>query len=159
MLSLLLEKFWILGRRIMRKISRKCVICKRLVSKPFVVYIPPLPVDRVRDAATFQVVGVDFAGSLCLVSDEKAWICLFTCAVYWVVHLELTLPLSTVSFSQDLHRFVAKRGRPNIIYSDNGTNFKGAENELMNLNWKDITRETSTQRIVGCFTPLNIWLA
>lgn len=56
----------------MRKISRKCVICKRLVSKPFVVYIPPLPVDRVRDAATFQVVGVDFAGSLCLVSDEKA---------------------------------------------------------------------------------------
>ena len=50
---------------------------------------------------------------------------LFTCAVYRAVHLELILSLSTNSFLQGLRRFIARRGRPKIIYSDHGSNFVG----------------------------------
>ncbi|GFY37265.1 integrase catalytic domain-containing protein [Trichonephila inaurata madagascariensis] len=46
------------------------------------------------------------------------------------VHLELTSPLSTENFLLSLRRFIARRGRPRVIYSDNGTNFRGAQGEL-----------------------------
>ncbi|XP_045466737.1 uncharacterized protein LOC123675425 [Harmonia axyridis] len=36
-------------------------------------------------------------------------------------------------FSLALKRFVSRRGRPSIIYSDNGTNFKAASRELIEL--------------------------
>ncbi|GFW03361.1 integrase catalytic domain-containing protein [Trichonephila clavipes] len=43
-------------------------------------------------------------------------------------------------------RFIARRGRPRIIYCDNGTNFRGAFNDLAKLDWHKISRETSTQK-------------
>ncbi|GFT33083.1 integrase catalytic domain-containing protein [Trichonephila clavipes] len=50
-----------------------------------------LPKDRVRDAATFQIVGVDLAGPLYLKHGPKAYIVLYTCAVYRAIHLEAIL--------------------------------------------------------------------
>uniref|UniRef100_A0AAR5NXF4 Integrase catalytic domain-containing protein n=1 Tax=Dendroctonus ponderosae TaxID=77166 RepID=A0AAR5NXF4_DENPD len=67
--------------------------------------------------------------------------------------MELTLSLSTPGFLQVLRRFVARRGRPKTLYSDNGTNFRGAENAFASLQWEHILRETSTQRIVWRFNP------
>ncbi|GFU80906.1 integrase catalytic domain-containing protein [Trichonephila clavipes] len=52
-----------------------------------------------------------------------------------------------------LRRFIARRGRPRIIYCDNGTNFRGAFNDLAKLDWHKISRETSTQKIVWKFIP------
>ncbi|GBM63063.1 Fatty acyl-CoA reductase wat [Araneus ventricosus] len=50
-----------------------------------------LPRDRVRDAATFEIVGVvgDLAGPLHLRNGPKAYIGLYTCAVYRSIHLEI----------------------------------------------------------------------
>ena len=45
-------------------------------------------------------------------------------------HLELVDDLSTDHFIMALKRFIARRGRPQSIHSDNGTNFVGANNEL-----------------------------
>lgn len=84
-------------------------------------------------------------------TGEKAWICLFTCAVFRAIHMELTFSLSTSGFLQVLRRFVARRGRPRVLYSDNGTNFRGADNAFANLDWELITRETATERIVWRF--------
>ncbi|GFX47655.1 integrase catalytic domain-containing protein [Trichonephila clavipes] len=50
-------------------------------------------------------------------------------------------------------RFIARRGRSRIIYCDNGTNFRGAFNDLAKLDWHKISRETSTQKIVWKFIP------
>ncbi|KAJ8958661.1 hypothetical protein NQ318_016386 [Aromia moschata] len=65
----------------------------------------------VRDAIAFEITGVDFAGPLYLKNVTKAWICLFTCAV----------------FRAALRRFVSRWGRPKTIYSDNGTNSRCEE--------------------------------
>lgn len=109
LLCMLREKYWILrGRRAVRSVINKCVICRRFNSKPIVVEQPPLPADRVGNSVPFGITGVDFAGPLFLRSGNKCWICLFTCAVYRAVHLELTNSLSTSSFLQVLRRFVAR---------------------------------------------------
>ena len=62
--------------------------------------------------------------------EEKRNGCLFTCLVTRGVHLEVAHSLSTDSFIMCLPRFIARRGKPAVIYSDNGTNFAGANREL-----------------------------
>ena len=46
------------------------------------------------------------------------------------VHIEVVTSLTTEAFLAALRRFIARRGKPRTIYSDNGTNFQGAANEL-----------------------------
>ncbi|XP_072384599.1 uncharacterized protein [Diabrotica undecimpunctata] len=71
-LSLLREKFWILsGRRSVRSVIYKCVLCRRYTGKHLAVHTPPLPDNRVRDAVAFEVTGIDFAGPLFLKTGEK----------------------------------------------------------------------------------------
>ena len=48
------------------------------------------------------------------------------CFATLALHLEAASDLSTASFLAAFHRFVARRGCPRIVYSDNGTNFAGA---------------------------------
>ena len=49
------------------------------------------------------------------------------------VHLELVSDLTTEAFLATLRRFVARRGKPSTIWSDHGTNFVGAANDLREL--------------------------
>ncbi|XP_072389391.1 uncharacterized protein [Diabrotica undecimpunctata] len=154
LMSRLRQNYWILeGRRTIKSAISNCVVCKRQNAKPFIVSAPPLPVDRVRDANAFEITGVDFAGPLYLRTGEKVWVCLFTCAVYRAVHLELCTALSVVSFMQALRRFIARRGRPKTIYSDNGTNFVGTENAFLRVDFEKIAESSSVERIQWRFNP------
>ena len=47
------------------------------------------------------------------------------------VHLEVANDLLTDSFINAATRFVARRGPPRVIYSNNSTNFRGAEPDVM----------------------------
>jgi hypothetical protein len=108
LLSLLREKFWILkGRKSIRAILSKCVRRRRHEGRHITTSQPVLPEPQVRDAAVFETTGVDMAGPLFLRDGRKLWVCLYTCAVYRAVHLELALSLSTDSFIQTFRRFVA----------------------------------------------------
>ncbi|GFW45954.1 integrase catalytic domain-containing protein [Trichonephila clavipes] len=49
-------------------------------------------------------------------------------------------------FFWPLDIFIARRGRPRTIYCDNGTNFRGAFNDLSKLNWSKIVEETRTPK-------------
>ncbi|GFX42285.1 integrase catalytic domain-containing protein [Trichonephila clavipes] len=72
------------------------------------------------------------------------------CAIFEVVGIDL----AGLLFLKLAKRcFIARRGRPRIIYCDNGTNFRGAFNDLAKLDWHKISRETSTQKIVWKFIP------
>ena len=46
------------------------------------------------------------------------------------MHLELLKSLEVVEFLPSLKRLIARRGRPQVIYSDNATTFKAAEKWL-----------------------------
>ena len=153
-MSTLRDKVWILAsRRAVRSIIKHCVVCRRYSEKTADVPPASLPLNRVRDASVFKVVGVDYAGSLYLKDGEKAWICLFKCAVYRAIHLELVTSLSTTAFLESLRRFIARRGRPTTIYSDNGANFVGAYNLLKSVNWKKISASCAVERIEWRFNP------
>lgn len=63
----------------------------------------------------------------------KRYLCLFTCLLYRAVHLEMAYALDTDSFLNAFYRMVCRRGRPEEVFSDNGTNFTGAYTELKEL--------------------------
>ncbi|GBN09257.1 hypothetical protein AVEN_18574-1 [Araneus ventricosus] len=152
--NILRGKFWILnGRKTICKVVSKCVICKRFFSKRLEADSGPLPENRVRDAAVFQITGVDATGPLFLRGNQKAWVLLFTCAVYRAVHLELIASLSTEAFLLGFRRFVAKHRRCSTIYCDNGTNFVGAANLLHGLDWNKIIRPVAVNTINCKFNP------
>ncbi|UYV79434.1 hypothetical protein LAZ67_17002596, partial [Cordylochernes scorpioides] len=106
-----------------------------------------------RDAAVFEIAGVDLTGHLILKNKKKAWIVIFTCAVYRGVHLELVTSLSMETFLQAFLRFIARRGRPLIVYSDNGTNFKGMANALKKIDFSRLKCDPTLKNITWKFIP------
>ncbi|KAJ8869974.1 hypothetical protein PR048_028985 [Dryococelus australis] len=89
------EDFWIpKGRRTLRKVLGRCFQCKRFEAKKPTTMHPAFPEDRMRYTAVFEIVGVDLAGPLNLKGGIKAWVVIFTCTLFRVVHFELVLALS-----------------------------------------------------------------
>uniref|UniRef100_A0A8D8SJN2 Integrase catalytic domain-containing protein n=1 Tax=Cacopsylla melanoneura TaxID=428564 RepID=A0A8D8SJN2_9HEMI len=158
LLAILRQRFWIVGgRKVIRSVLNSCVICRRYKTKKLDVIPTPLPENRVKEARVFETTGVDFAGPLYCKDGEgttkKVWICLFTCAVYRAVRLELVPSLSTQGFVQALRRFCSRNGRPVIMYSDQGSNFVGFDNACKVLDWNSIIAHSSVRRIEWKFNP------
>lgn len=154
LLAILRERYWVIGgRRVIKSVVTKCVICRKHESKKIEAPSPSLPVDRVRAASAFEVVGVDLAGPLFLRDNKKAWICLFTCGVVRAIHLELLPSLSTEDFILGLRRFIARRGRPARIYCDQGTNFRGAHNLFKKIDFSKVLEYSEVYKITWKFNP------
>ena len=153
-LNSLRENYWILGgRKSIKSVIKECVICRRYNAQPVQEAPPPLPMNRVRDAAVFEIIGVDFTGPVYLKGMRKAWICIFTCAIYRAVHFELVNSLSTASFLMALRRHIARRGRPSVIYSDNGTNFTGLNNLIKGIDFTRLSKLNNLEKIKWIFNP------
>ena len=78
-------------------------------------------------------VGIDYFGPIHVKvkrSTVKRYGCVFTCLAIRAVHIEVAHDLSSDSFIQAFTRFVSRRGPPVEVFSDNGTNFKGAESDI-----------------------------
>ncbi|KAI3364948.1 hypothetical protein L3Q82_000934 [Scortum barcoo] len=61
---------------------------------------------------------------------EKRWGIIFKCLTTRAVHLDLLTAIDMDAFLMALRRFIARRGTPAELFSDQGTNFKGGEREL-----------------------------
>ncbi|XP_055523135.1 uncharacterized protein LOC129717295 [Wyeomyia smithii] len=140
LLSAIREEFWPLqGRKLAHNTVRRCFRCTRLDPVPAQQRIGQLPAHRLIPSRPFSVTGVDYAGPFYLkpihkrAAPAKAYLCLFICFATKAVHLELVSDLSTPGFLLALRRFIARRGRPAHIHSDNGKNFEGAKNDLNEL--------------------------
>jgi hypothetical protein len=88
----------------------------------------------------------------------KSYIALFICLSTKAIHLELVPDLSTEAYIAALRRFIARRGICNNIYSDNDTNFVGAEKEIRKLilqkeSVESISNYASQQGISFRFVP------
>ena len=134
-------KLHILGaRRLSRRICSQCVVCRRAHPTTQSQLMGELPTNRVTTNSTFTHTGMDFAGPFTLKMGHvrrpvkvEAFICVFVCLTFKAVHLEVVSDLTTAAFQAALQRFVSRRNCPEHIYSDNGSNFVGAKNELHQL--------------------------
>ena len=153
-LGQLREKYWIIhGRKTVSRVLHKCLRCQRYSVKNLICDTAPLPQSRVQTQLAFQTTGVDLAGPLALKGGSKAWIVIYTCAVFRGVHLDVLDSISTEEFLQSLEKFTWSCGRPNVIYSDNGTNFIGASNLMKDLNWKELNAKLDVKMIKWRFNP------
>ena len=129
------ERFWIVGaRKLIKKVKRDCVTCKRLYAYPMTQQMADLPPERcVPGQPAFAYVGLDLFGPLYVKlgrAEVKRYGCLFTCFNSRAVHIEKLDSLETDSFINGFIRFVARRGEVLKVWSDNGTNLVGAKVEL-----------------------------
>lgn len=158
------EKFWPLGgRNIARKIVHECIVCFKAKPKTCEYIMGNLPSERLSQAFPFFYVGCDCAGPFYLKDSKsrkpgivKAWICIFVCMSTKAVHIELVTELTTQAFFASFRRFTARRGKPNTIFSDNGTQFVGSNNELLSFfkgNNELITKHFTDEMITWKFIP------
>ena len=83
-----------------------------------------IPTDRIKQDLPFLVMGTDCAGLfICKIkgkSDIKVYLLFFTCSLTKSVHLEILPNQTRQEFIKALKRLITRRGRPKLVYSDNG---------------------------------------
>ena len=132
--SIVQQKFWILGiRNALRSIRNKCIRCRKGRAQTKAPVMADLPQERLVASTVFSNVDVDFFVPFTVKvgrRNEKRWCCLFTCLNVRAVHIEILPKLDNDCCLNAIMRFIAQRGKPVKMISDNGTNFVEAEKEL-----------------------------
>ena len=121
------ESYWIPRlRKLVKRVIKQCYGCKRFQITAFAN--PPqgnLLRDRTEGNSPFQVVGVDYACPIkyCTSKNREgnACIVLYACGLTRTLYLELTKAL------------IARKGRPEKVYSGNSKTFVAAANWLRNV--------------------------
>ncbi|XP_075150659.1 uncharacterized protein LOC142224757 [Haematobia irritans] len=124
----------IFNRTIYKSVTRDCQACRIHKAIPRTPEMAKLPRARLASyMAPFTFSGVDFFGPIWVTVNrhkEKRYGCLFTCLTVRAIHIEVAHSLYTDSCILAIRNFISRRGIPREFYSDNGTNFIGAEREL-----------------------------
>ena len=148
------SRYWIPRlRQLVRKVRGACHGCKRFQALAYAAPPPGnLPTTRTHGTNPYQVIGVDYAGPIryrvSKKREGKAYVLLYACSLTRGIYLDLLLNLETAECLRSLKKFIAHRGRPERIYSDNGRTFVGAA-EWMKTVMKDERLQTylSTNQI------------
>lgn len=118
--------------------------CRINKCKPQVPRMGDLPRARVaHHQRPFSYCGLDLFGPMEVTVGrrrEKRYGVLFTCLTLRAIHVETVASLTTDSLIMALRRMAARRGWPRHLYSDNGTNLRGADKELQR-SMQDLDRE------------------
>lgn len=140
MLRAIRQEFYIIRlKNAVRHCIRNCKACtiyKHRIRNQIMAALPP---ERCTFSLPFTNTGIDFAGPFDLKTSrlrnakiQKGYAAIFVCLSTKAIHLETCSELSTEAFLATFNRFVGRRGFPNKVYSDNGTNFVGASRSLAN---------------------------
>ncbi|XP_045198356.2 uncharacterized protein LOC123552681 [Mercenaria mercenaria] len=134
-LAVLRTKYWILhGHSAVKKTIGRCIVCKRQHSPSLTQQMAPLIQEQTTpDKPPFTFVKVDYFGPLMVKSGRSClnrYGCLFSCLTTRAVHLEVAHSLTTDSFMAAYQRFTSRRGHPEKVFSDNGTNLVSGDKEL-----------------------------
>jgi transposase InsO family protein len=148
-------------RTAVRTAAYQCQKCKNKKIEPSPPEMGQLPDFRLQaNVHPFHHTGLDYFGPVEVIvkrSREKRYVALFTCLSTRAIHLEVAHALSTDSCIMAIRRFVSRRGCPETIHSDNGSNFIGAKAELklalLEINQDKITEDCNNQGIKWFFNP------
>ena len=151
------------GRHTIRAKIRDCGICKRIEAEPKPRMLGQLPLARLKPGDAFNNTGVDYAGAVYIKSTSgpvrkpivtKCYVAVFVSLFVKAVHLEPVTELTTSVFIATLRRFIARRGMPSTLWSDNGTKFVGAAKEIRKLvSDPELRDHCTTQGIQWKFIP------
>ncbi|XP_045525146.1 uncharacterized protein LOC123714731 isoform X2 [Pieris brassicae] len=162
-LSLIRQKYWIVGgNRAVKRQLRLCVTCVKNNPRMQYQIMGDLPEARCNPARPFKHTGVDFTGYILIKSSKgrgikctKGYIAVFICMATKAVHLEVVSDLTTSAFLAALKRMAARRGTPEHIYSDNGTNFIGA-NRVLDSGYDELKRVFAEEQFATTITDMEI---
>ena len=163
--SVLRQEYWNIGlRNALGSVKAKCVKCRKQragVSQPFMA---DLQLERLQKRVfPFTNTGVEYFGPFEVPFIRKTtkgclFTCLFTCLTTRAVHFEVFPSLEAETSLTAITRFIARRGKPATILSDNGTNFVSAANEMRDCinawNQSDIETSQAQKDIKWKFNPL-----
>ncbi len=163
-LSLLRTMYWIISARTaVRQVLHMCFFCKVRRAQQQFPFMADLPVCRAAiEEPPFTHCGVDLFGPILVKQGRKQlkrWAVLLTCMTIRCVHLDVVDSCETDAFINALRRFTNRRGCPRIMYSDNGTNFKGTTTELkefikkLELDEEKIVDYLGAMKIKWTFNP------
>ncbi len=143
-------------RKTVRFITRQCVTCRRQTVRLQPQMMGQLPLERVTPGLVFEKVGVDYAGPFLIKygmarkpTIVKAYMCIFVSLTVKAVHMEVVSDLTSVAFIATLRRFIARRGYPSLIWSNNGTHFVGANRQLK--EFYDFLAQQKTDGVISEF--------
>jgi hypothetical protein len=141
LLSIVRQRYWpIKAGLVIKNVTKQCLKCFKVRPQTGTQLMADLNVDRVTLQPPFNASAVDNAGYYLIKSGYtrnapvvKGYVTMFKCLCTGAVHLEAVTELSTAAFIAALDRFISRRGLCQTIYSDNGTCFRGADNEFKKL--------------------------
>lgn len=157
--NILVQEFWILSpRRSIKSALRSCISCFRTRPTPLVPPMADLPSFRVRQIRPFSKTGLDFAGPFVTrprkTRDKtrfKSYLCVFVCMATKAVHLEILTDMSRDCFIVCFDRFVARRGYPLELFSDQGTTFVAAD-KFLRQGYRELFSSDNVQQLASYFS-------
>ncbi|GFY31697.1 integrase catalytic domain-containing protein [Trichonephila clavipes] len=131
-------RFWASGgRNIVKKTVHTCVVCFKCKAIPSSQIMGNLPYERVNMAHPFSVTDLDLGGPYFVAYKNqrkdilnKIYVCVCICLVTRAIHLEILSDLTSDAIIATLKRFMSRRGKCSKIFTDNATNFVGANSQL-----------------------------
>ncbi|XP_059053385.1 uncharacterized protein LOC131847753 [Achroia grisella] len=152
------QRFWLISlRNTVRSVARQCPFCSIRRTLPMDPLRGDLPQQRLaHHQRPFTFTGIDYFGPITVTigrRHEKRYVALFTCLSSRAIHLEVVHSLSADAAIMSLRRFIARRGAPTTIFSDNGTAFVGACRILKEFLTTDVKDFVATKGITWSFIP------
>lgn len=167
LLSSIRQFYWAVGGlNLAKKTVKTCMTCFKFNPVPLTCSMASLPNDRVKIRLPFEITGIDYAGPFSILNRRgrgvkivKCYLAVFICFCTKAVHFEVVSDLTTENFLACLKRFISRRGIPSVCYSDNGSTFVGARNEMNKFgqflynNHKKVIDSTSHLNLTWKFIP------
>ena len=134
------QQYWIPRmKQVIRPVLLRCLLCFKLMvaAAASQQLMGQLPLARVTVACPFLNAGIDYVGPFEIKSGNtrskttiKCYVVFFVCMATKFIYLQFVYNLTSEAFIAALKRFIARRGLIDHLYSDNGSNYVGANREL-----------------------------
>ncbi len=143
-LATIRRKYWLVkATAVARNTLASCLECRRQRPRRQHQKMGPAIDERLPDSRChpFFSTVLDMAGPFYVTTITKElakhYFVLFTCATYRAVHLEPLTNSSAQEFFMALQRFSARRGVPQTLRADNGSNFVAVSADLRKM-WQNL---------------------
>lgn len=151
-LAFIRHKFWIMkAKRAVKTVVRKCLTCFKYRAQTQQQQMGNLPVERTTECRPFTNTGVDFCGPFEIKNmvgrgcrTTKGYVAIFICMATKAIHIEVVSNLTSEAFIAALKRMIGRRGAVAHLFSDNGTNFVGA-NKIIQAEYQAFQKEYNNE--------------